>query len=256
MVLRHVAVLHQRVLPGRPLLSDRRHRDSAHERSVAAGVCRHLHLRQQRPRDLWRSPRSRRSPSWYAYQYKVDPHWLLQLFNQSPESSRITTWHTQLSTTKWTYTATNRLLFEAGLMAGESPDTILLDPDQVGDVSGTGIPVAPLHRHRRIRPRASPIARPRPSTSTTACRARRSTRRPATSPARTTPRSGSRCSAATSGAATTTTRPEASGTRSTSWPTEPCAGIRQHQCAGHGVAGQPELQPRASSRRTAGRWIA
>ena len=75
---------------------------------------------------------------WYAYQYKVDPHWLLQLFNQSPESSRITTWNTQLSTTKWTYTATNRLLFEAGLMAGESPDTILLDPDLVGTCPGQG----------------------------------------------------------------------------------------------------------------------
>jgi hypothetical protein len=75
---------------------------------------------------------------WYAYQYKVDPHWLLQIFNQSPEASRITTWHTQLSTTKWTYTATNRLLFEAGLMAGESPDTILLDPDQVGTCPGQG----------------------------------------------------------------------------------------------------------------------
>jgi hypothetical protein len=75
---------------------------------------------------------------WYAYQYKVDPHWLLQIFNQSPESSRITTWHTQLSTTKWTYTATNRLLFEAGLMAGESPDTILLDPEQVGTCPGQG----------------------------------------------------------------------------------------------------------------------
>ena len=25
---------------------------------------------------------------WYAYQYKVDPHWLLQIFNQSPEASR------------------------------------------------------------------------------------------------------------------------------------------------------------------------
>jgi hypothetical protein len=75
---------------------------------------------------------------WYAYQYKVDPHWLLQIFNQSPESSRITTWHTQLSTTKWTYTATNRLLFEAGLMAGESPDTILLDPDQVATCPSQG----------------------------------------------------------------------------------------------------------------------
>ena len=75
---------------------------------------------------------------WYAYQYKVDPHWLLQLFNQSPESSRITTWHTQLSTTKWTYTATNHLLFEAGVMAGGSPDTIKLDPDQVGTCPSQG----------------------------------------------------------------------------------------------------------------------
>ena len=75
---------------------------------------------------------------WYAYQYKVDPHWQLQNANISPESARITTWHTQLSTTKWTYTATNRLLFEAGLMAGESPDTILLDPDQVGTCPGQG----------------------------------------------------------------------------------------------------------------------
>jgi hypothetical protein len=69
---------------------------------------------------------------WYAFQYKVDPHWLIQIFQTSPEAVRITTWHTQLSTTKWTYTATNRLLFEAGLMAGESPDTIKLDPEQVG----------------------------------------------------------------------------------------------------------------------------
>ena len=75
---------------------------------------------------------------WYAYQYKVDPHWVLQVLNQSPESSRITTWHTQLSTTKWTYTKTNRLLFEAGLMAGASPDTILLDPEQVGTCPGQG----------------------------------------------------------------------------------------------------------------------
>jgi hypothetical protein len=76
--------------------------------------------------------------SWYAYQYKVDPFWLLQIFNQSPEASRITTWNTQLSTSKWTYTATNRLLFEVGLMAGASPDTIRLNPDAVGTCSGQG----------------------------------------------------------------------------------------------------------------------
>jgi hypothetical protein len=89
-------------------------------------------------RVTWAISDKQKVSGWYAYQYKVDPHWLLQLFNQSPESSRITTWHTQLSTTKWTYTATNRLLFEAGLMAGESPDTILLDPAQVASCPGQG----------------------------------------------------------------------------------------------------------------------
>ena len=75
---------------------------------------------------------------WYAYQFKVDPHWVLQIINASPEAARITRWHTQLSTTKWTYAATNRLLFEAGVMAGASPDTIDLDPDQVGTCPGQG----------------------------------------------------------------------------------------------------------------------
>jgi hypothetical protein len=75
---------------------------------------------------------------WYAYQYKVDPYWLLQLFVESPESARIVKWNTQLSTTKWTYTATNRLLFEAGVMAGASPDKINIDTDQVGTCPSQG----------------------------------------------------------------------------------------------------------------------
>ena len=70
--------------------------------------------------------------SWYAFQYKVDPHWLIQVFNTSPEAVRVTTWHTQLSTTKWTYTRTNNLLFEAGFAAGASPDTIKTDLDLTG----------------------------------------------------------------------------------------------------------------------------
>jgi hypothetical protein len=92
-------------------------------------------------RVTWAINSKQKFSSWYAYQYKVDPHWLLQLFNQSPEASRITTWNTQLSTHKWTYTATNRLLFEAGLMAGASPDTILLDPAQVGTCANQGVAV-------------------------------------------------------------------------------------------------------------------
>jgi hypothetical protein len=86
----------------------------------------------------WAISDKQKISGWYAYQYKVDPHWLIQIFNTSPEAVRITTWHTQLSTTKWTYTATNRLLFEAGVMAGESPDTIKLDPDLVGTCPSQG----------------------------------------------------------------------------------------------------------------------
>src|SRR5688572_13707960 len=84
----------------------------------------------------WAISDKQKISGWYAYQYKVDPHWLIQIFNVSPEAARITTWHTQLSTTKWTYTATNRLLFEAGVMAGESPDTIKVDLNQVGTCQG------------------------------------------------------------------------------------------------------------------------
>jgi carboxypeptidase family protein len=81
----------------------------------------------------WNINPKQKLSGWYAYQYKVDPHWLLQIFNASPEAVRITTWHTQLSTTKWTYAATNKLLFEVGVMAGASPDTIKLDPNQVAN---------------------------------------------------------------------------------------------------------------------------
>ena len=83
----------------------------------------------------WQINEKQKISGFYAYQYKVDPQWLIQVFTVSPEAARITTWHTQLSTTKWTYTATNRLLFEAGLMAGASPDTIKTDLDAVGGIA-------------------------------------------------------------------------------------------------------------------------
>jgi hypothetical protein len=86
-------------------------------------------------RVTWSISEKHKVSGFYAYQYKVDPHWLIQIFTVSPEAARITTWHTQLSTTKWTYTATNRLLFEAGVMAGASPDTIKADLDQVGGIA-------------------------------------------------------------------------------------------------------------------------
>jgi hypothetical protein len=72
---------------------------------------------------------------WYAYQYKVDPHWTIAAGTTAPEAVRVTTWHTQLSNIKWTYTATNRLLFEAGIAPGASPDTIIAEPDRINGIS-------------------------------------------------------------------------------------------------------------------------
>src|SRR5256712_7331072 len=86
-------------------------------------------------RVTWALSSKQKLSSWYAYQYKVDPHWLIQTFVHAPEASRITTWHTQLSTTKWTYTATNKLLFEVGVAAGASPDTIKVDPSRIGGIA-------------------------------------------------------------------------------------------------------------------------
>jgi len=89
-------------------------------------------------RVTWAISPKQKFSSWYAFQYKVDPHWLQQIFTVSPEAARITTWHTQLSTSKWTYAATNKLLFELGMMAGASPDTIKADLDQIGACSSQG----------------------------------------------------------------------------------------------------------------------
>jgi hypothetical protein len=85
-------------------------------------------------RVTWAINEKQKISAWYAYQYKVDDHWVINA-SISPEASRVTTWHTQLSTTKWTYTATNRLLFEAGVMAGASPDTIIAEPDRLNGIS-------------------------------------------------------------------------------------------------------------------------
>ena len=127
-------------------------------------------------RVTWAINDKQKISGWYAYQYKVDP--LVDAAGRQPcrrSPSRITTWNTQLSTTKWTYTATNRLLFEAGVAAGASPDTILLNPETVGIVPRTGKPGAALHRHRGPDGRLHlPRARPA-STSTTGCPASRST---------------------------------------------------------------------------------
>ena len=199
---------------------------------------------------------------WYAYQYKVDPHWLLAALQPVPRSqSRITTWHTQLSTSEVDLHGDGIDCCSRPVSwAGESPDTILLESgEQVwGTCPVQGSLSAPVHRGSSIRPRGSPIGRRRDSTSTSVCRARRSMPRGrVTSPDRA-QRQGQepRYSAATSGAVTTTTRRAASGPRSTSVRRRrnrrarpcllerSCRAFVNTQCTGHGVAGQPELQPR------------
>lgn len=82
----------------------------------------------------WAPTSSQKVSGWYAYQRKDDPYWLAQIFFSSPEATQITRWHTQLSTVTWTYAATNRLLFEAGIAPGASPDTINQRPDQIAGI--------------------------------------------------------------------------------------------------------------------------
>jgi len=86
-------------------------------------------------RVTWGINEKQKLTGWYAYQYKVDPHWTIAAGTTAPEAVRVTTWHTQLSNIKWTYTATNRLLFEAGIAPGASPDTIIAEPDRINGIS-------------------------------------------------------------------------------------------------------------------------
>ena len=127
------------------------------ERPVEAGVRRHLHVRQQRPRHVGDQREAEDSPAGTP----ISTRWIRtgcsSIFNASPEAARITTWHTQLSTTKWTYAATNKVLFEAGVAAGASPDTIKADLKRVGSARRR----AALRRrqHRRSRRPATSLPR-------------------------------------------------------------------------------------------------
>jgi hypothetical protein len=87
-------------------------------------------------RVTWSPTAKQKISGWYAYQRKDDPHWLQQILFMSPEAAQIVKWPTQLSTITWTYAATNRLLFEAGIAPGASPDTITQPPEIIA-----GIPI-------------------------------------------------------------------------------------------------------------------
>src|SRR5438093_3510449 len=70
-------------------------------------------------------------------QHKWWPHWTINAAS-SPESVGRVDWPGRLYQASWTWTATNRLLFEAGTNLGDSSDTILPRP---GEVNGLGAPV-------------------------------------------------------------------------------------------------------------------
>jgi hypothetical protein len=99
----------------------------------------------------WAPTSKQKLSGWYAYQRKDDPHWLSQLLFMSPEAAQLVQWPTQLSTITWTYTATNRVLIEAGVAPGESPDTITQPPDKIAGVpifelGGPNVPFSFAHR--------------------------------------------------------------------------------------------------------------
>src|SRR5262245_9648513 len=70
-------------------------------------------------------------------QHKWWPHWAITALT-SPESVGRVDWPGRLYQASWTWTATNRLLFEAGTNWGDSSDSILPRP---GEVNGLGAPV-------------------------------------------------------------------------------------------------------------------
>ena len=90
-------------------------------------------------RVTWAATDKQKISGWYAYQRKDDPHWLQQILFTSPEATQIVRWPTQLSTITWTYTATSRLLLEAGIAPGESPDTITQPPETIAGVPIFGL---------------------------------------------------------------------------------------------------------------------
>ncbi len=70
-------------------------------------------------------------------QHKWWPHWTITAAT-SPESVGRVDWPGRLYQASWTWTATNRLLFEAGTNWGDSSDKILPRPDEL---NGLGAPV-------------------------------------------------------------------------------------------------------------------
>ena len=116
------------------VLRARPDRDSPRGGSVQPGIRRNVYLRQQRARDL-------------GDQRQAEVHRVVRLPVQGRSAlddrrgnhcaggrARHDVAHAAVDI-KWTYTATNRLLFEAGIAPGASPDTIIAEPDRINGIS-------------------------------------------------------------------------------------------------------------------------
>jgi Carboxypeptidase regulatory-like domain len=102
-------------------------------------------------RITWAPTVKQKVSGWYAYQRKDDPHWLQQILFMSPEAAQLVSWPTQLSTITWTYAATNKLLLEAGVAPGASPDTIVQQEElnagiPIFELGGPTVPFNFAHR--------------------------------------------------------------------------------------------------------------
>ena len=77
MVLRHVALLHERVLPRRTATT-RSTGGRARARTIVRQAYGGTYTYDNNGRVDVGHHRQAEVPGWYAYQYKVDPHWLIR----------------------------------------------------------------------------------------------------------------------------------------------------------------------------------
>ena len=77
-VLRHVALLHQRVLPGVAATTRWTRRRCVRTDDTSKQAYGGTYTYDNNGRVTWAINDKQKLSGWYAYQYKVDPHWLIQ----------------------------------------------------------------------------------------------------------------------------------------------------------------------------------
>jgi len=93
-------------------------------------------LRDFTTRLTWAATSKMRVNGFIQIQHKWWPHWAINA-SVSPEAVGRVDWPGRLYQISWNWTATNRLLFEAGTNFGDSSDTIVPRPNEV---NGLGAP--------------------------------------------------------------------------------------------------------------------